>query len=158
MSGRGIIMADDVTESAPKNRAGEDAIRELLDRQMGWNAGDPEAYASVFTPDADYVTFLGSHYKGREAIAASYAPLFKKLLKGSRLETDIIQLRFLTPDVALIQANAAVTKTAGRRERPNTRVNTSIAVRTEGGWLPLPDDYDQYEHGRLPVEVCVSTR
>ena len=107
---------------------------ELLDRQiMGWNAGDPEAYASVFTPAAEYVTFLGSHYKGREAIAASYAPLFKKLLKGSRLETEITQLRFSTPDVALIQANAAVTKTARRRGRPHTRVNTSIAVRTEGG-------------------------
>jgi len=79
-------------------------FRELLDRQvMGWDAGDPEDYASVFTADADYVTFLGSHYKGREALAASYAPLFKKLLKGSRLNTEITQLRFLTPDVALIQ-------------------------------------------------------
>jgi uncharacterized protein (TIGR02246 family) len=42
---------------------------------MGWAAGDPEAYASVFTPDADYVTFLGSHHKGREAIAAPYRPV-----------------------------------------------------------------------------------
>ncbi len=42
-------------------RADEEAIRQLLDRQIkGWNAGDPEAYASVFSPDADYVTFLGS--------------------------------------------------------------------------------------------------
>jgi uncharacterized protein (TIGR02246 family) len=67
----------------------EEAIRELLDRQVtGWDAGDAEAYASVFTPDADYVTFLGSHYTGRDAIAASYVPLFTKLLKGSRLHTD----------------------------------------------------------------------
>jgi uncharacterized protein (TIGR02246 family) len=50
----------------------EEAIRELLDRQVtGWDAGDAEAYASAFTPDADYVTFLGSHYTGRDAIAAS---------------------------------------------------------------------------------------
>ena len=114
----------------------EHAIRELLDRQvMGWAAGDPEAYAAVFTADADYVTFLGSHHKGRDAIAASYAPLFKKLLKGSRLDTEITQLRFLTPDVALIQAKAAVVKRARRRHRHNTRVNTSIAVRTDAGWL-----------------------
>jgi uncharacterized protein (TIGR02246 family) len=100
----------------------EEAIRELLDRQVtGWDAGDAEAYASVFTPDADYVTFLGSHYTGRDAIAASYVPLFTKLLKGSRLHTEITQLRFLTPDVALIHAKA--------------RVNTTIAVRTDGRWL-----------------------
>jgi uncharacterized protein (TIGR02246 family) len=86
-------------------RVDEDAIRELLDRQaMAWAAGDPDADAGVFTPDADYVTFLGSHYKGREAIAASYVSLFKKFLKGSRLDTEITQLRFLTPDVALIHA------------------------------------------------------
>jgi uncharacterized protein (TIGR02246 family) len=119
-----------------ERRSDEDAIRELLDRQVeGWDAGDAEAYASVFTPDADYVTFLGSHYKGRGAIAASYAPLFKKFLKGSRLEFEITQLRFLTPDVALVHAKGAVAKGGGRRSRRNTRVNTTIAVRTDGRWL-----------------------
>jgi uncharacterized protein (TIGR02246 family) len=117
-------------------RADEDAIRQLVDRQVkGWDAGNPEAYAGVFTPDADYVTFLGSHYKGREAIAASYVPLFKKLLKGSRLDFEITQLRLLTPDVALIHARGAVVKGTWRWNRRNTRVNTSIAVRTDGGWL-----------------------
>jgi uncharacterized protein (TIGR02246 family) len=120
--------------TAAESHSDEAAIRELLDRQVrGWNAGDAEAYSSVFTGDADYVTFLGSHYKGRAAIAASYAPLFKKLLKGSRLEFEITQLRRLTPDVALVHARGAVAK--GRRRRRNTRVNTSIAVRTDGQWL-----------------------
>jgi uncharacterized protein (TIGR02246 family) len=86
-------------------RTDEIAVRELIDHQvMGWAAGSPEGYASVFTSDADYVTFLGSHYKGRAAIAASYALPFKKLLKGSRLDFEITQLRFLTPDVALVHA------------------------------------------------------
>ena len=68
----------------------EEAIRELLDRQVtGWDAGDAAAYASVFTPDADYATFLGSHYRGRDVIAASYVPLFTKLLKGSPAATEI---------------------------------------------------------------------
>jgi uncharacterized protein (TIGR02246 family) len=115
--------------------ADEAAIRELLNRQvMGWDAGDPEAYASVFSSDADYVTFLGSHHKGRDAIATSYVPLFRKLLKGSRLDTKVTQLRFLTPDVALIHTEAAVVKGVRRRSRRN-RVNSSIAVRTDGQWL-----------------------
>jgi uncharacterized protein (TIGR02246 family) len=113
----------------------EDAIRELVNRQVtGWDAGDREAYASAFTPDADYVTFLGSHHKGREAIVASYVPLFKKLLRGSRLDIEVTQLRFLTPDVAPIHTDAAVVKGARRRNRRN-RVNSSIAVSTNGQWL-----------------------
>jgi uncharacterized protein (TIGR02246 family) len=121
---------------ADEHRADKDAIRELIDRQVrGWAAGDAEAYAGVFTPDADYVTFLGSHYKGRTAIAASYAPLFEKLLKGSRLDFEITQLRFLTPDVALVHANGAVVRGRGRRGRRKTRVNTTVAVRTDGRWV-----------------------
>ena len=113
----------------------EDAIRELLAQQVaGWNSGDPAAYASVFTPDADYVTFLGARYQGRAAIAASYAPLFAKLLRGTRLELKESTLRFLTPDVVLIHSRAAVTKNARRRNR-GVRINTSVAVRTGSGWL-----------------------
>nr|WP_082984028.1 SgcJ/EcaC family oxidoreductase [Mycobacterium sp. 1165178.9] len=53
-------------------RADEEAIRALLDQQVkGWAAGDPAAYASVFTADPQYITFLGSRYRGRDAIAAS---------------------------------------------------------------------------------------
>ncbi|GBG37183.1 SgcJ/EcaC family oxidoreductase [Mycobacterium montefiorense] len=108
----------------------EDAIRNLVDRQASaWAAADPEAYSGVFSSDADYVTFLGSYYKGRKTIAASYVPLFKKLLRGSKLEIEILQMRFLTPDVALVMSNAAVKR---RRARRNTRVNTSVAVRVEG--------------------------
>ena len=39
--------------------------------------------------------------------------LFKKFLKGSRLQFEITQLRFLTPDVALVQAKGAVVKGEG---------------------------------------------
>jgi uncharacterized protein (TIGR02246 family) len=114
----------------------ETAIRELLDRQVaGWDAGDADAYASVFTPDADYVTFLGSHYRGRDAIAASYMPLFAKLLKGSQLKTEITQLRFLTADVALIHSKAAVLRSGRGRPRRGDRVNATIALRTDEGWL-----------------------
>jgi uncharacterized protein (TIGR02246 family) len=116
-------------------RADEEAIRALVNQQVkGWAAGDSEAYAGVFTPDADYVTFLGSYHKGRAAIAASYAPLFRRLLKGTRLHIEISQVRFLTPDVALIHANAVVQKKARQRNRPNARVNTSVAVRIDGRW------------------------
>jgi uncharacterized protein (TIGR02246 family) len=116
-------------------RSDEQAIRALVDQQVkAWAAGDPAAYASVFTTDADYITFLGSHHVGRDAIAASYVPLFRKLLKGTQLRVDITRVRFLTPDVALIHANASVVRAGRRPNRRNARVNTSVAVRTDGRW------------------------
>ncbi|OBB86614.1 DUF4440 domain-containing protein [Mycobacterium colombiense] len=116
-------------------RADEKAIRALIDQQVkGWAAGDPAAYAGVFTADADYITFLGRRYTGRDAITASYVPLFRRLLKGTRLLIDITEVRFLTPDVALVHANASVGKGGRRRNRRRARVNTSVAVRSDGRW------------------------
>ncbi|MCV7345575.1 FAD-dependent oxidoreductase [Mycolicibacterium rhodesiae] len=48
-----------------------------------------------------------------------------------RAPTQITRLRYLTPDVALIQARTAITGPIRRR----TRRNTSVAVRTGDGWL-----------------------
>ncbi len=48
-----------------------------------------------------------------------------------RGRTEITGLRYLTPDVALIQARAVV---AGRLRRVKRR-NTTVAVRTDDGWL-----------------------
>ncbi|BBX06853.1 FAD-dependent oxidoreductase [Mycolicibacterium aichiense] len=48
-----------------------------------------------------------------------------------RASTHITRLRYLTPDVALIQARTAITGPIRRR----TRRNTSVAVRTGDGWL-----------------------
>ena len=51
--------------------------------------------------------------------------------KRRRGGTRITRLRYLTPDVALIQARAAIRG----RLRCGTRRNTSVAVRTDDGWL-----------------------
>ena len=94
----------------------------------------PIQHQLIKPPTRTRSTFLGSHYEGRDAIAASYAPLFRKRLQGSRLTIEVKQVRFLTPDVALIRADAAVAK-RGRRSRRPSRINTSVAVRTADGWM-----------------------
>jgi uncharacterized protein (TIGR02246 family) len=125
-----------------RDTAGDEAaIRELFVRQTNsWNAGDPAAYARTYTADGDCVSFLGGHYRGRAAIAASCevpraSTLFKKFLRTARLDVEVIALRFLTPDVALIHANGGLVKPGRRHNGRNRRTNTSVAVRTEHGWL-----------------------
>jgi uncharacterized protein (TIGR02246 family) len=134
-------MPDDDLIDTPDDdhSADEIAIRALIDRQIdSWNAADPGAYARAYTVDGDCVSFLGTHYRGREAIAASYevpraTSVFRKLLRGTRLRFQITQLRFLTPDVAIVHATGGVAR-GSRANRRNLRTNTSIAVRTDEGW------------------------
>jgi uncharacterized protein (TIGR02246 family) len=119
----------------------ETAIRDLIALQIrSWDAGDPNAYAQTYAADGDCVNFLGTHYRGRDAIAASVevpraGSLLKKLMRGAHLELRISQIRFLTRDVAVIHAIGGLTTKGRRPSRRNRRTNTSVAVRTPDGWL-----------------------
>ncbi len=82
--------------------ADEAAIRTLIGRMIdAWGQGDGDAFAAVFEPDADYVSFGGMHMEGRDTIAQMHQHLFKGSLSGTHLELNLSKLRFLGPEVAL---------------------------------------------------------
>ena len=115
--------------------ADEIAIRGLIEQlSMAWGAGDARAYAAAFTPDADYITFMGTHHRGRADIEACHAALFERFQKGSRLDGVVDQVRFLTSDVALVHGRGAVVKGKRQRNRRNTKVQTWVVVRRNGPW------------------------
>jgi uncharacterized protein (TIGR02246 family) len=118
------------------NPVDESAIRDLLQRLgEAWDRGDADAYASLFTEDADYAVFDGTHLKGRQEISDTHRPLFERFMKGSCLFTESSSMRFLSPDVALIHSKGAVLRT--RQKHPSSRrlsVQTMVAVRGEEGW------------------------
>ncbi|UGT40226.1 SgcJ/EcaC family oxidoreductase [Nocardia yamanashiensis] len=114
----------------------EAAVRALFEHvNQAWADGDAHAYAQAFTADADYVTWMGTHTRGREAIEATHAPLFAKYLKGTHLDGEITSVRFLAPDVAVVHGRGAVVKGRKRRGRFNTKVTVFVAVRRDGEWL-----------------------
>lgn len=116
-------------------RTDEAEVRALMQRlNEAW--GNADAYAALFTEDADYITFDGSLAKGREAIAEVHRPLFEGILKGSRLVGETLSVRFLTPDIALVHSKGAVLQK--RQKQPSRRassVQTNVVVRQDGHWL-----------------------
>lgn len=81
------------------------------------------------------MAFDGVNQKGREAIVNAHRPLFEKWLKGSRLTGEIVTLRFLAPDGALLHASGGTVlsgKTTPEPERAS--VQSLVAVEREGVW------------------------
>ncbi|HEX5503223.1 MAG TPA: SgcJ/EcaC family oxidoreductase [Thermomicrobiales bacterium] len=118
----------------PAAPADEAAVRVLVQRMNdAW--GDADAFAAVFTEDADYVVFDGTHLRGRRAIAEAHRPLFERFLKGSRLVAEPPAVRFLAPDVALVHGMGAILRARQRRpSRGRLSVQTLVAVKGEDGW------------------------
>ncbi len=118
------------------NPASEEAVRALYQELMdGWNRGSGAAFASVFTEDGDLVAFDGTHFRGRKEIAPFHQQLFEKWLKGTRLVGEVRDVRFLSPDVALMHAVGS-TVMRGKSEPSPERdsIQTLVATREGGQW------------------------
>lgn len=98
-----------------------------------WDDGDAENYASYFTADATYVTFLGSVSKGRSAIASDHEPVLTRFQKGSRMRVQVTSIRFIGDDVAIILSEGGVSK---ERNVPLNKVQTFVFERqADDTWL-----------------------
>jgi len=118
------------------NPAEEATVRDLYQKLMnGWKQGSGEAFAAVFTEDGDLVAFDGTHFKGREEIAPFHQELFDRWMKGTRLVGRVEDVRFLSPDVALIHAVGS-TVMRGKSEPSPERdsIQTLVAVRQGEEW------------------------
>jgi uncharacterized protein (TIGR02246 family) len=123
-------------EAAANDSADEPAVRALYQQLMdGWNQGSGDAFAAVFTEDGDLIGFDGTHFKGRQEIAPFHQRLFDKWLKGSRLVGEVKDVRFLSPDVALMHAVGG-TVLRGKSEPVPERdsIQTLVATRQDGEW------------------------
>jgi len=118
------------------NTADEAAVRDLYRRLMdGWNRGSGAAFAAAFMEDGDLVAFDGTHFEGREEIAPFHQDLFDKWMKGTRLVGKVKDVRFLSPDIALMHAVGG-TVMHGKSEPSPERdsIQTLVAIRQDGEW------------------------
>jgi uncharacterized protein (TIGR02246 family) len=98
-----ILIAIGATGAGAQNQEDKLPIDAVVNRFMeAWDRHDAHAVAALFAEDSDFTNVRGTHVHGREAIEEFLAPLFAGMLKNSHLTGKLRSLRFLTPDVAII--------------------------------------------------------
>ncbi|HEX3269497.1 MAG TPA: SgcJ/EcaC family oxidoreductase [Ktedonobacterales bacterium] len=105
-------------------------IASLLD---AWARHDADAFGALFTDNATYITWLGTYSCGRREIAESHRALWTKFLKGTRLADQILDVRLVGPDTAVVTSRGDTYK----RKRPKklTKVQTYTLVHeSDGHW------------------------
>jgi uncharacterized protein (TIGR02246 family) len=73
------------------------------------NRGDARAFSTRFAPDGSFTNVLGIVAYGREIFELRHTEIFSTIYKGSRLQQSIGKLRFVRPDVAVVDIDAVVT-------------------------------------------------
>jgi uncharacterized protein (TIGR02246 family) len=127
-------LAQDATSEA--------AIRAIIAEQVvAWNAGDGAGYAKHLAPDASFTNLFGMVMYGAPAFVARHKEILSTFYKGTRKQHVVRRIRFLTPDVAIVDIDNEVhgvkTMPGGILVPPDGVVKTQLMevfARRDGQW------------------------
>ena len=134
-----IVFAAGVASSSVFAQPSDDAaIRQVQERQAdAWNRHDAAAYANLFTADGDVINVLGWWWRGRQEIESKLAAAFAFVFRDSKLTITDVQVRFLSPVVAIahVRWSMAGAKTPPGMPELLKGIQLQVLTRQSGEWL-----------------------
>ncbi len=132
-----VTMGDSAEPKTPPNSvkapSAESEIRATaVAFVQAFNRGDARAVAALWTADGTAADDNGTIYKGRAAIEAQYAELFKAM-PGARMEVSVKSIDFPTPTTAIEDGIAQVVSENGGP--PQASRYTVMHIKQDGMWL-----------------------
>jgi len=90
--------------AAAQSKPDEAAIHSLLEEEIATsNHGDADGYSKHFATDGTFTNVRGLFYTGHQAFRDRHEVIFKGPFLGTKLQLQVVSLRFLTPDVAICE-------------------------------------------------------
>jgi uncharacterized protein (TIGR02246 family) len=110
----------------------EQAVRKASAAHLdALNKGDLAGVLAHWAPDADYIDESGKKTSGRDALAALFKTMLADL-KGSRIGGKIYSVKFLRPEVALVDGDLETTAADGTRDSNRHAI---VWVKSGDKWL-----------------------
>lgn len=99
-----IVLLAGLTAVA-QSKSDENAIRGTLDEEIAtWNKGDAEGYSKHFAADGTFTNVRGQFFAGHRAFRDRHEVIFKGPFLGTKLQLQVVSLRFLGPEVAICES------------------------------------------------------
>jgi uncharacterized protein (TIGR02246 family) len=127
-----MAISDQEISVSEEDRA---ALVGLTHRIAGaWREYDADAFAGIFTEDGTMI-LPGVHCKGRDEIRAFMAKGFEGPYKGSQVTGTPFEVRYFTPDIALLLTQGGVIAPGESSVQDDRTVRASwLAVKQDGEW------------------------
>ena len=75
---------------------------------MAWNKGDAVAYSRQFAKEGTFTNIQGMFFIGQKVFIDKHDQIFKGIFNKTVLESKLVSLKFIRPDVAVVETLAAV--------------------------------------------------
>ena len=122
----------------------ETAVRKIIrDEGTAWNKGDAEAYSRQFATDGTFTNILGMFFTGHDAFRDRHEEIFKGMFRGTVLRQDVVSVKFVRPDVAVVETLTWISGFSKSGPPPGTHTDAKgrlctrllqVMVRDSGEW------------------------
>ena len=120
-----ICMAVAPATVGAQDTASQAAIRAVVaDQVAAWDSGDGAGYARHVAPDVSFTNLFGMVMYGAPAFVERHTQILAGFYKGTTKRHSIRRIRFVTPDVAIVDIDNEV--------RGVTTMPAGIAVLADG--------------------------
>ena len=110
--------------------------------QEDFNDGSFKNAAAYSTTDWEHINPGGGIDKGRDSVLKTVRAVHQTFLKGVTMQIESMDIRFLTPDVAIADVIHKVdnyTTPDGVRHENERHIKTYVVVKKKGRWLLAQD-------------------
>jgi uncharacterized protein (TIGR02246 family) len=150
----GVVAAPDLakaSQDAGRPDAADEAAVRAIPRTVveAWARGNGEGVTAAFMEDVDFIAGDGRLVQGREALIPYFQDQFDGWLAGSRAVADVINVRFLREDIAVVHTYGGIMFPGETEVQPDwVGIQTWVAVKEDGDWLAAA-----YQNSRVLPEV-----
>jgi uncharacterized protein (TIGR02246 family) len=109
----------------------ETAIRKILEEEVTtWNRGDTDGYSRHFATEGTFTNVQGMFFVGYKAFRDRHEEIFKGQFRGTVLRQEVVSLRFVRPDVAVVDTLTWVSGFPNAGPPPVVHADTKGRLRT----------------------------
>jgi len=99
-----LVVMQFTTDIRSQSTRDTTAIQNILQEEIdSWNKGDAETYSRHFSEDGTFTNILGLFFTGHKEFLVRHEQIFKGVFAGTKLIQTIVSLKFVRPDVAIVE-------------------------------------------------------
>jgi len=85
----------------------------IQDEVVAWNKGDAAGYSRQFAKEGTFTNIQGMFFVGQKAFIDRHDQIFKDVFNKTTLQAKIVSLKFVRPDVAIVETLSIVSGLVG---------------------------------------------
>jgi len=146
-------MTSNATEAGIGTARGEETAARAVIDDIGkaWAANDGDAFADAYTEDGSMILSGDRYLSGREVIRKTIKQQFASAHQGTTLLQDIVDVRFLSPQTAVVITEGGVLAPHETAPAPERAIRaTWVLAKQSNTWLIAAYQNTRNADGTLP--------